>query len=78
MKPTVKIERLSEKTLLKDCSKEILEFCQVTYEEAHGIGWRSCALVKDFGEIWRLKIGRNSWEYFHSLQELLDMKWKKL
>lgn len=72
MKPPIKIERLSERTMIKDCSQEILEFCQISYEEAHGIGHRSCALVKDFGEIWRIKIGRNEWKYFHCIQDIIN------
>lgn len=72
-KKSVKIQRFSSSTLIKDCDKSLWEFLGLSYEEVYGIDWRSCAVVEDFGEIWSLAIGRKHFGYFHNLPDLLKV-----
>ena len=70
--PRVQIQRLSETTMVKDCEEEVSTFLGCSWEEANGIEHRSCALIGDYEEVWRIKIGRGKWKYSHCIKELIS------
>lgn len=69
---TINIKRLSKKTLIKDCNESLADFLGLSYEEVHGVDWRSCSVVGDFEDVWELKIGKKHVSYFHKLNDLIE------